>query len=279
MSLSGETAFVSSFVGLTILYHACAQRFNTPKQLSWILTVASSLVMTLSSLPFIYDLSVAGGRVSSVRVRQDFASTMLRFFQAYLLCDLTLGSVYYRSQITILTGWFHHSVYLCITELATRRTWSHIFLLCSLMELPTFSLGIGSLHAKYRSNIVFAVSFFATRILFHVFLCVSYYLQDGRAAADSIIPAMVLTGVLPLHSMWFIACLKGFFRRYKARRGGRMVPYPLVMRARQAVRRSRLCRSLPMREVVFEFVGLARGSRIRLAKRSAEMVVMTPSNA
>lgn len=83
--LESKTAVVLSFAGLLVLYHACAQRFNTLKQLSWILTVASSLVMTFASLPFVYDLLVARGRVSSVNIRQNFAATILRFFQAYLL--------------------------------------------------------------------------------------------------------------------------------------------------------------------------------------------------
>jgi hypothetical protein len=55
--------------------------------------------------------------------------------QAYLLTDLTVGALYYRSQIGLLTGWVHHAVYILITEIAIRNAWAHIFCLCAIMEV------------------------------------------------------------------------------------------------------------------------------------------------
>ena len=53
--------------------------------------------------------------------------------------DLTLGAVYYRSQIGLLTGWIHHPVYIMIVELFIRRSWTHIFCLCAaIMEVSFF---------------------------------------------------------------------------------------------------------------------------------------------
>ena len=122
-----------------------------------------------------------------------------------------------------------------IVELAIRRSWSHIFCLCSAMEvsftrfklhlvtqgtkLPTFFLGWMTLYPEFRSNIVFAVAFFFTRILFHIVLGVSYFLHDNRtqATGGSYIPSLLLASIFPVHAMWFHGCIKGFFRRASKR--------------------------------------------------------------
>lgn len=46
-----------------------------------------------------------------------------------------MGALAYRPQIGLLTGWVHHAVYLCITEIAIRAAWAHIFCLCAVMEV------------------------------------------------------------------------------------------------------------------------------------------------
>lgn len=77
-----------------------------------------------------------------------------------------------------------------------------------------------ALHPERRSNIVFAVAFFLTRILFHIILGVSYFLQDNRtqATGGSYIPSLLLAAIFPLHAMWFYGCIQGFFRRAARRR-------------------------------------------------------------
>lgn len=82
-------------------------------------------------------------------------------------------------------------------------------------KIPTFILGFMTLYPELRSNVVFAVTFFLTRILFHIALGVSYFLQDNRtqATGGSYVPSLLLVSIFPLHAMWFYGCIKGFFRR------------------------------------------------------------------
>ncbi|KAK0199639.1 hypothetical protein DFS33DRAFT_1267464 [Desarmillaria ectypa] len=215
-----------SFVALFCVYHLLAPRFATSKQLSWIITTVVSCIMTLTSLPFLWDYAT-NHSVKDVAHIPHLAVPANRFFQAYLVCDLMTGAIYYRSQITILTGWFHHIIYIMIVEIAVRRSFAHVFCLCCIMEFPTFILGLGSLYPSLRSNIFFALSFFATRIVLHIMLCISYYLPTNRlyATNGSFIPAILLTLVFPLHAMWFHACIRGFVRRgVKARSGVALPP-------------------------------------------------------
>jgi len=200
-------------------FYRLAPRYPTAKQSAWILTTISSAVMTLASIPFLYDYFSNGGSVKYVRIIPNLSVTVSRFFQSYLAIDLTLGAVHYRSQVGLLTGWIHHAMYIMIVELAIRRSWTHIFCLCAAMEVPTFFLGFMTLHPDFRSNIAFAVAFFLTRILFHVILCISYFLHDNRTqtTGGSYLPSLLLATIFPLHAMWFYGCVKGFFRRASER--------------------------------------------------------------
>ncbi|KAE9391290.1 hypothetical protein BT96DRAFT_311603 [Gymnopus androsaceus JB14] len=230
------SVFVLSFVGLVSTYHVFAgpSGFTATKQVAWILTTISSFIMTVGSLPFVWDYVYGQGDVKSVRPFPELAVSTSRFFQAYLLADLCVGSIYYRSQITFLTGWFHHIVYLGIVEYAIRQGWAHVFALAAFMEFPTLILGTATLFPRIRSNIFFAVSFFLTRILFHIIIGVAYYLPKNRpltraalsalsssttaAPIGSVAPAVLLTFVFPMHAGWFLGCLKGFKKRAKLRR-------------------------------------------------------------
>jgi len=283
--------FVPALLAFCAIYHLLAPLFATPKQLSWILTTVASACMTLVSIPFMWDYLLSGGDVKRVRTLSTLTYTTTRFFQAYLVSDLMMGAVYYRSQVSLVTGWIHHILYVFIIQVTINRAWTQIFCLCALMELPTFLLAISSLYPRLRSNIAFAVAFFVTRILLHIVWCISYLIPTNRAhtTGGSILPSVMLAGIFPLHAIWFQGCLKGFIRRYKDRRAsvarvvtvdavappeimGRDEPCPsssasyISFRpaaqshpARKAYPSRAPRRGLwPARESVYEFVGLSR---------------------
>ncbi|KAF9035107.1 hypothetical protein BDP27DRAFT_1245511, partial [Rhodocollybia butyracea] len=231
-----------SYTALVSAYYAISPHFPAPKQNSWIITTISSCIMTFASAPFVWDYLAARGDVTAVRAFPELAVTSSRFFQAYLLADMSIGAVHYRGQLNIVTGWFHHVLYLGIIEYAIYQKWAYVFSLATCMEFPTFILGLATLFPRLRSNIFFAVSFFLTRILFHSIICIAYYLPKNRPLAPltplmtpthssssmpmalpsptsltpelgSVVPAVLLTCVFPLHASWFLGCLKGFKKR------------------------------------------------------------------
>ncbi|THV00027.1 hypothetical protein K435DRAFT_751485, partial [Dendrothele bispora CBS 962.96] len=235
---SESLIFYFSFITLTSAFHLLSPVLlssskgvgedsnKTERKLSWIITSIASLVMSLQSIPFLYDYLESGGSVRNVRTASTLAVAANRFFQAYLVSDLAIGFLNYRSQINLLTGWVHHIVYIGIVEYAIRQGWASVFSLCACMEFPTFILGLSILVPRTRSNIFFAISFFLTRISLHIVLALSYYMPHNRpippttgdiqaptAVVGSLAPALILTAVFPLHASWFYGCIKGFVRR------------------------------------------------------------------
>ena len=91
---------------------------------SWILTGAASLIVTLISLPYLFDFLASGFDVARVGRREALSEVVIGSFLAYLACDCALGlvrraslpvaevQVFYRRHFTLLTGWVHHSLYL-----------------------------------------------------------------------------------------------------------------------------------------------------------------------
>ncbi|KAJ6452119.1 hypothetical protein C8R45DRAFT_848006 [Mycena sanguinolenta] len=97
------------------------------------------------------------------------------------------------------------------------------------MELPTFILGLSTLVPRWRSNVLFAVTFGGTQIAFHLVplyglaMCVSssyfpWQLADARGRVRELrTPVMILTLVFSPHAMWFRGCITTFVRRHKVR--------------------------------------------------------------
>ncbi|KAG2095888.1 uncharacterized protein F5147DRAFT_717459 [Suillus discolor] len=208
-------AFLYSLLALTVAYHIFAPLCSTVKQQSWILTTISSAAMSLSSLPLFFLYASSRGDLRGIRSTLWTESTG-RFFQAYLVTDLLMGVIYYRSKVNLLTGWIHHTIYIFIVEYACRQSWSHLFALCGVMEIPTFLLAIASLNPRFRSDVVFAMSFLATRIVLHVFLCVSMIASRHHVTNDSYGPGLIMACIFPLHAFWFYGSLKGFVKRAKS---------------------------------------------------------------
>ncbi|KAF9286795.1 hypothetical protein BGZ68_002547 [Mortierella alpina] len=87
------------------------------------------------------------------------------YFISYLLMDLLCGYLYYREKVNILTGWFHHTVYICLCYKALRLRYAHILACHMVMEFPTFFMGLGQIHKPFRNDLLFAVTFFLFRIV------------------------------------------------------------------------------------------------------------------
>lgn len=75
-----------------LIFHLLTPLYTTPKQISWILTTLASAIMTLVSIPFVWDYVRSGGDVKSVRTLPMLTYTTSRIFQAYLVSCVIFNS-------------------------------------------------------------------------------------------------------------------------------------------------------------------------------------------
>lgn len=89
------------------------------------------------------------------------------------------------------------------------------------LQLPTFIMGIASLHPPFRSNIAFTGTFFLTRVFFHFGLLIASCTQHGRNTPGidgSWGPAISVIATYPMHLWWGYKCVMSMRRRMYARK-------------------------------------------------------------
>ncbi|KAJ2908409.1 hypothetical protein GGI21_002917, partial [Coemansia aciculifera] len=185
---------------LNAIFHTikCRGTFTTEKQLSWVLTFVACVLLTLASVPYVVHALCQGLDVTKLVLTDSFSLFALGGFMAYLVWDLALGVVYYKSAITVLSGYIHHTLYIGIALFSATHGVSAIFCLFFYNELPTIVLAMGSMRKEWRNDLLFATTFFCTRILLHsVFLYKFYWYSEVRFLWK------LLLLVLPMHLYWF----------------------------------------------------------------------------
>ncbi|OAQ23466.1 hypothetical protein K457DRAFT_83336, partial [Linnemannia elongata AG-77] len=121
------------------------------------------------------------------------------YFVSYLICDLVLGCVYYRDFVDPLSGWAHHLFYLGVMSRATAQgNISTLFAMGTPIEVSTIFLATGHIFPTLRSDVVFATSFFLTRIVYPIALLPELVLN-----VESRLCWKVGTMALLVHVYWF----------------------------------------------------------------------------
>lgn len=184
---------------LGLSFYLCKQYLVcTEKQLSWVLTLISSVVCSVSSLFPIYQFCKSGFDMHTLSLNTQHDIALVCFFQMYLVLDLTLGRRYYRHRITWVTGWLHHSLYLVLLTWFLKCRIPSFFVAASVLEIPTVILAIGAIRPLWRSDRLFAASFFSLRLVLHTWMIrlLKHY--------HPIRPLWgIALAILPLHLYWF----------------------------------------------------------------------------
>ncbi|KAG0766208.1 hypothetical protein G6F16_001078 [Rhizopus arrhizus] len=169
---------------------------RTERELAYVLTLITSFITSLCSLPLVYTLYK--GNLSEILVYRTWTVQVTVFFMTFLFLDLVIGSIFYAKKIDPLTGWLHHTVYLMLLIWTIHRQYCSVFVMMCLLEIPTFILSVGSVRNRFRYDYLFAITFVCTRILFHLYVIVCAW---QLKPFGSIMTA--LTAFWPLHCHWF----------------------------------------------------------------------------
>jgi hypothetical protein len=180
----------------------------TEKQKAYILSIKSSLSMFLIGLYFNYHYFTSKCNQSlffenlESKGGMNFGKVIVLYFTAYLIIDLYIGHYDYRKYMDNLSTYFHHIVYSLINIFALYTGFFPMYFLHMLSELPTFLMGIGQFDTTLRNDNLFGLTFFLTRILYHIYLTWTF-----RHNTTVLILSLA---ALCLHIYWF----KGWFVKY-----------------------------------------------------------------
>jgi hypothetical protein len=178
------------------------------KRKAWLLTLMCSLGMSLGSAPYVWALATEHGFVTAPFVYGDDALSLLvmAWFMCFLVLDLLLGVFQYPKEIGVLTGYFHHTLYMamCVWAVVNAITISAVATM--IMEIPTFVLALGRVDRRCRSDAAFGLSFLLTRIVF-----LGFYIYRLMQDRERIVIWPVCVPAMVLHLFWF----KGFIAQQR----------------------------------------------------------------
>lgn len=192
--------------------------FFTIKQLAWCISLFNSLFMSIVGVYFLFDIfpkiqfeyfTCLGEdhNLSVMHGIDNFGTAICIMFAVGNVADLILGLIFYRSELGLLTTYIHHTLYTWLMYfgittngifMKTTGPFTTAFLFCTIEEVPTFILALGTIFPSLRSDLGFGITFFLFRILFHITILHHEVKCNGYPQMYSLI---ILT--LLLHFHWF----------------------------------------------------------------------------
>lgn len=171
---------------------------RTERERAYVCTLLSSSITSTCSIPLVYTLLTNGGDLTEILAYRTWTVIATTFFMTFLITDLVVGSIFYRSKIELLTGWIHHITYLGTLTWAIHNQYTAVFIMMCSLELPTFILALGSVRSQLRRDYVFASTFLVTRILFHAYAIKCAWVMKPYGPVVT-----ALSAFFPVHCFWF----------------------------------------------------------------------------
>lgn len=208
-----KVAVCISTVLLTLIAIYGKVFFPETKKLAWIISLFNSGMMLVAGIVYLTVKSSSYVKLFTFEPDRrlfhgidNFSALVCIWFACANLMDLAFGMIFYRSQLGLITAYFHHTVFIWIMITATTGNGGFItvtrfapaFAAMLVEELPTFLLALGSVFPSLRTDLGFGISFFALRICLHLHSLVYglYSAIDGP-----VVGLYLLT--LTMHVNWF----------------------------------------------------------------------------
>ncbi len=188
--------FTSSILLLVWYYTLKQTTDNSEKRLSWIMTLLCSLVCCFGCISTMLKAWSFGWTTEIMYGNDRISQGLIRFFISYLVLDIVIMFRDYPS----IGGIYHHLPYLMFMALSLYYSCPSIFVIFFPLELSTIFLACGTIWPKYRQDFLFGVSFFLTRIVYHIVLWWQLFLSKDEA------PFLAYPfAILPwfMHVFWF----------------------------------------------------------------------------
>lgn len=143
---------------------------NSIKSQAWLIMLLSSFILTITGFYYAINAEINHFHWSIEYIYGDdlFSRIILIFFTSCNIMDLLLGYFYYKEYLYPLTTICHHIFFIIIVVIFLGTHTTRGFLITFVFELPTFLLSIGTVWPNLRNDLAFGITFFLTRICFHI---------------------------------------------------------------------------------------------------------------
>jgi hypothetical protein len=195
---------------VTIGFFIVKQFWHTTKQQAWFIMLLSSFVLTVAGFCYAGSAELDPSLWTEEYMFGDDrkSRTILLFFTACNVMDLTLGYFYYRDFLYPLTTIAHHIFFIFSVLIFLGVHHTRGYPVTFVFELPTLILSIGTVWPSMRSDMAFGVTFMFTRILYHILTIYRFAVMHPHGLAWK-----VLCMPFMLHAFWIKNWIQGMIRR------------------------------------------------------------------
>jgi hypothetical protein len=190
-------SFLYSLVDYTVFYYTTSYLLPLNiKQKAHICSFKSSITMFTAGVYYNYLYYFYPESFNDTNTFDIGKKTVINFI-GYLFTDSVLGTIEYPRHFTFLAGNIHHKFYIGVSIIALYSNKYNVYLMFMVSELPTILLNAGSINPQYRNDKAFGATFFITRIVYHFWLCYTWYNTHAIAPYACILSSTA-------HTFWFI---------------------------------------------------------------------------
>lgn len=183
-----------------IYYNSIRNKQLNERQRAHIMSIKSSLTLSILSI-YVNIKYFSNSEFNDI----DFTVVHLGILNviAYFLMDCVIGSKEYKKYLMSLSGYIHHIIYIIVSIICIKLNIILPYMLFLIEEIPTLILSLGKFNNNFRADNLFGVTFFLTRIVYHVFLITMTYNYH-------ILFPILGTLALGVHTYWFKNWLKKY---------------------------------------------------------------------
>jgi hypothetical protein len=181
---------------------------KSEKRSAWILTLLSATVAIGGCVPVVLEGFRLNWPATIMYADNPRCRSLMHFFLAYLFWD----SVYMFRDYRTVGGMLHHTPYFLFMSMSLYFNCPAMFVCFFPLEVSTIFLAMGHIWPEYRYDIIFGITFFFSRIVFHLYLWMKLF--ETRDQSPFLAYPFALVPWL-MHVFWFYKWLVSYFKKNK----------------------------------------------------------------
>lgn len=159
----------------------------------------------ISAINSLY-LSVIAVQTFSLTMPQHHSQGLAEYIIGYFAADLLIGHIFDRENLNVLTGYVHHSAFICLISHVRATNETNIIYMLLPFEIPTLLLDLRRLYRIKLLDYTFGASFFVFRIIYNIHIITLLYQYYAPYA-------LITATLLSLHLYWFSGWLLSLRKR------------------------------------------------------------------